>query len=188
MKIYTKTGDEGKTSLFGGKRVWKDDLRIEAYGNVDELNSLLGLAEAEITQTEVKTIIHSLQNRLFDLGSDLASPVHEGKSYSHIPRINKSYSESIEKLIDDLDCKLDPLKNFILPGGTKGAAILHNARTVCRRVERSIIKLDREENIGDEIKVFINRISDFLFVLARYVNKINGIEDIAWQKENVVNQ
>lgn len=182
MKIYTKTGDSGETSLFGGRRVWKDDLRISAYGTVDELNAVLGIALTEINDEELKIVLKSLQNELFVLGSDLATPLDKGNKGFQIPRIEKSYSERLEKLIDNFDAKLPELKNFILPGGSKGAANLHLARTVCRRAEREVVSLSRNEEINVEVEIYLNRLSDLLFVLARYQNFVTGTKDINWQK------
>lgn len=182
MKIYTKTGDKGETSLFGGKRVWKDDLRISAYGTVDELNSVLGIAITELKNEELEKVIFGIQNELFTLGSDLATPLNiENNKYS-IPRVKKTFVENLEKLIDTYDEKLPPLKNFILPGGTKAAAYLHHARTVCRRAERKVISLSKAETINEEIKIYLNRLADLLFVLSRYVNFIGNHPDIEWKK------
>jgi cob(I)alamin adenosyltransferase len=182
MKLYTKTGDSGETSLFGGKRVAKDNIRIQACGTVDELNSVLGLAIAELKSEEVKKIIVHIQNDLFETGSDLASPLENINSSHHISRITENHSIQIEKIIDDFDAKLSPLTNFILPGGIKGAAYLHLARTVCRRAEREIITLSKDEKINSQIMIYLNRLSDLLFVLARYENQINGVKEIPWNK------
>lgn len=180
MKIYTKTGDEGKTSLFGGKRVWKDDLRLQAYGTIDELNSVLGIASGEIQSEELREIISSIQNDLFTLGSDLATPLEiEAKNFA-IPRVDENFISRLEKFIDSYDNQLPELKNFILPGGTKGASYLHFARTICRRAERETVALGKSVDIGDKIVVYLNRLSDLLFVLARYDNSRNGTPDIHW--------
>ncbi len=182
MKIYTKTGDNGETSLFGGKRVWKDDLRIAAYGSVDELNALIGIAITEIENPELILILMSLQNDLFVLGSDLATPFGKVNKNFVVPRIQKDNFEKLEKLIDEIDVKLPQLKNFILPGGTKGSAYLHLARTVCRRAEREVVALSKKEEINNETEVYLNRLSDLLFVLARYQNFISNNKDINWKK------
>lgn len=182
MKIYTKTGDKGKTSLFGGKRVWKDDLRIQSYGTVDELNSILGVAISEIKNKKLKKILSSIQHELFNLGSDLASPEYKNNKNFSIPRINESNIKRLEGLIDKIDNKLSPLKNFILPGGLKGAALLHQARTVCRRAEREVISLSKIDMINSEIKIYLNRLSDLLFVLARFENFSSKHPDIEWKK------
>ncbi len=182
MKIYTKTGDEGKTSLFGGKRVWKDDLRIQSYGTVDELNSLIGVALTEIKNKELKKILSSIQHELFNLGSDLASPEYKSSKKFSIPRINEINAKRLEGLIDKVDNKLSRLKNFILPGGLKGAALLHHARTVCRRAEREVISLSKIEKVNPEIKIYLNRLSDLLFVLARFENFSYKHPDVEWKK------
>ena len=182
MKIYTKTGDKGKTSLFGGKRVWKDDLRIQSYGTVDELNSILGVAISEIKNRELKKFLNSIQHELFNLGSDLASPEYKRSKNFSIPRINEFNTKRLEGLIDKVDNKLLPLKNFILPGGLKGAALLHHARTVCRRAEREVISLSKVDMINSEIKIYLNRLSDLLFVLARFENFSSKHPDIEWKK------
>jgi cob(I)alamin adenosyltransferase len=182
MKIYTKTGDKGETSLFGGKRVTKDDVRITAYGTVDELNAVLGVSVTEITDKELCSVILSLQNELFVLGSDLATPVDKGNKGFVIPRISKEHCDSLEKLIDEFDSKLPELKNFILPGGSKGAAYLHFARTICRRAERETVALSKKDEINSEAVTYLNRLSDLLFVLARYQNFITGNADTNWQK------
>lgn len=182
MKIYTKTGDNGETSLFGGKRVWKDDLRIAAYGTVDELNAVIGIALTEIDDKELCSLLLSLQNELFVLGSDLATPLDKGNKGFVIPRIEKENYQRLELLIDKYEAKLPELKNFILPGGSKGAANLHLARTVCRRAEREVVSLSKNEEINSEVEIYLNRLSDLLFVLARYQNFITGTADINWQK------
>ncbi|MCX6171064.1 MAG: cob(I)yrinic acid a,c-diamide adenosyltransferase [Ignavibacteriales bacterium] len=182
MKIYTKTGDKGETSLFGGKRVRKDDLRIKAYGIVDELNAILGVAVAEITFAELKDIIAEIQNDLFTVGSDLASPLENGNKNFTIPRIDSTFTARLESLIDKYDSQLPLLKNFILPGGSKVSAILHHARTVCRRAEREVVALTREEGINDQIEVYLNRLSDLLFVLARFENFLSRHPDVEWKK------
>jgi cob(I)alamin adenosyltransferase len=182
MKIYTKTGDKGDTSLFGGKRVAKDDLRIQAYGAVDELNSILGITTAEIKSEEIKNVLLKIQNELFNFGADLATPQENVNSSHHISRVEEKDSIQLENLIDKFDAKLPALTNFILPGGLKSAAYLHNARTVCRRTEREIVTLSKSENVNPYILIYLNRLSDLLFVLARYENHVNGIDDIPWNK------
>jgi len=181
MKIYTKTGDEGLTGLFGGERVSKDSARIEAYGTVDELNSFIGLTVTEIKNEEIKTLLLKLQNQLFVLGSDLATPLVEKNKKYNIPRLTKESYIELEKEIDYFEAKLEPLKNFILPGGTKGAALLHVCRSITRRAERQIVSLKKEVNIGDNILIFVNRVSDLLFVLARYENHWLNVDDTKWE-------
>jgi cob(I)alamin adenosyltransferase len=182
MKIYTKTGDKGETSLFGGKRVWKDDLRISAYGTVDELNAVLGVAISELMNKELIVVIQSIQNDLFTVGSDLASPLDKENKNFVIPRVDANIIMQLEVLIDKYDSQLPELKNFILPGGLKGSAIIHHARTVCRRAEREVVALSKVDEINHEIEVYLNRLSDLLFVLARFENFSNNSADIAWQK------
>jgi cob(I)alamin adenosyltransferase len=181
MKIYTKGGDKGETGLFGGERVSKDSIRIEAYGTVDELNSFIGLLLTEIIDGDVKILLNRIQNLLFILGSDLAAPDDEKNRKHNIPRISKSHYEELEKEIDKYDEKLEELRNFILPGGCKSSVLLHICRTICRRAERKTVSLQNEGKVSSEIIIFLNRLSDLFFVLARYENKISGIEDIKWQ-------
>lgn len=179
MKIYTKTGDKGDTSLFGGQRVPKDALRIEACGTVDELNSTLGLVVAETTEKRIRGVLGEVQNQLFDIGADLATP--RLSSGTAVKRIEARDARVLEKSIDALEPLLDPLRNFILPGGSPVAARIHYARTVCRRAERAVVRLSRNEDIGEGITVYLNRLSDLLFVLARYANHIAGVKEIPWK-------
>ena len=179
MKIYTKTGDKGETSLFGGQRVWKDDLRIESYGTVDELNSLIGLALTETVYEEIQEVLKRIQNKLFTVGADLATP--EDKKI-HIKRVDQSFIDESEKDIDYFSSKVPELREFVLPGGTKAAALLHVCRTVCRRAERNIIALNKSVAINDNILVYLNRLSDLFFVLAKFDNYVNGTPDIKWNK------
>jgi len=178
MKIYTKTGDKGETGLFGGERVPKDALRIEAYGAVDELNSIIGVIRALRPRKKIDVVLKTIQEDLFILGADLAAP-HSVKG-STIPRITHSASTSLEKVIDALEVLLTPLKTFVLPGGTVVASHLHLARTVCRRAERSVVRLSRLENVGDDVIVYLNRLSDLLFVLARYANRLEMKKEVRW--------
>ncbi len=180
MKIYTKTGDKGETGLFGGPRVSKSSKRIEAYGTIDELNSFIGLAITEIKNEAVLLLLQKIQNRLFTVGSDLAAPDREKEL--NIPRVSKDFYLEIEQAIDKFESELSQLKNFILPGGSKGAAHLHICRTISRRAERRIVALNKEENIGENIIIFINRLSDLFFVLARFENKSSNIPDTPWEK------
>lgn len=182
MKIYTKTGDKGETGLFGAGRVSKDSLRIEAYGTVDELNSFIGLAVVESDNSDVKKMLKEIQNMLFVVGSDLASPNESKSSGFVIPRVEESHSERVEKFIDEMSEQLEDLRFFILPGGTKAASVIHIARTVCRRAERKVVALNKQEIINKNIIIFLNRISDFLFVLARFENKLSGVPDVQWEK------
>lgn len=178
MKIYTKTGDKGTTSLFGGKRVSKDSLRIDAYGTVDELNAAIGVAITECVSDLVQETLRKIQNDLFVAGGDLAAPNENNKI--NIPRLNEKMVEYLESKIDQFDLELEELKRFILPGGTKGSAHLHFARTVCRRAERKVVELDEREQINKEIVKYLNRLSDLLFVLARLENSVNDVPDDEW--------
>lgn len=181
MKIYTKTGDDGTTGLFNGKRVQKYDLRVESYGTVDELNSVIGIARSFTETPEIKASLEKISNILFNLGSDLASPYSPPPKFEVI-RIDSGSVEYLENLIDEFTSKLPPLKNFILPGGSHAASYLHHARTICRRAERLIAKLAHEEEIGTVPIIFVNRLSDFLFTAARFENFSSGIYDIEWKK------
>lgn len=181
MKIYTKTGDDGTTGLFGGARVSKDAVRIESYGTVDELNAVIGLARCTGIDKQADHFLHAIQNDLFNLGADLATPL--SVKSEHIVRIQKSDVEKLEKWIDELDAYLPPLTHFILPGGHASAAYLHLARNVSRRAERLTVKLSHTESIGDSVLMYLNRLSDLLFVLARWVNHRAGMEEIKWEKQ-----
>jgi cob(I)alamin adenosyltransferase len=171
-KVYTKTGDGGETSLVGGTRVSKASLRVDAYGDVDELNSVLGLARAYLQDPELDDVCSHLQNDLFTLGGDLASP-----SDVAVPRINDEFIASLEAISDKFLIALEPLKEFILPGGGQAGATLHLARTVARRAERKVVALGLQEEINPETIVYLNRLSDLLFILARLVNKREGITE-----------
>lgn len=179
MKIYTKTGDKGDTSLFGGQRVPKDALRIEAYGTVDELNSVLGIVRADNGDEAIDAMLSRIQVELFELGADLATP--RSASPKQIKRVEPKSSHHLEKSIDQLELQLKPLKAFILPGGSPVAAKLHLARTVCRRAERTVVRLSRNEDIGDAVIVYLNRLSDLLFVLARYANYVANVPETKWK-------
>ncbi len=178
-RIYTRTGDDGDTSLFAGGRTRKDAARLHAYGTIDELNSVLGFALAQGLCTEVTGMLRVVQNDLFVVGADLATPL-EAEAHG-VLRVSPNQVTRLENEIDRMDEKLPPLKNFILPGGAPGAASLHIARTVCRRAERWIVTLSREENLNTSIAQYVNRLSDWLFVAARYENTEAGQEDILWQ-------
>jgi cob(I)alamin adenosyltransferase len=184
MKIYTKTGDKGETSLLGGERIPKDDLRIECNGLIDELNSIIGITLNEIKCTELTLVLHKIQNQLFDLAADLAAPGTIENKKLKIKRIDSRYYEYLEKEIDHFDSKLPELKNFILPGGSKGASYLHVARTFCRSAERKIVTLKKSVDIGGNIIIYLNRLSDLFFVIARYENKFNNIPDEIWKSSS----
>jgi cob(I)alamin adenosyltransferase len=182
MKIYTKTGDDGTTGLFGAGRIPKDHLRIEAYGTVDELNAVLGicLAQPEMeTLSALKTFLVTLQNTLFVVGGDLASPV---ETEYPVPRVTAAHILSIEAQIDAFDASLPPLKVFILPGGHPIAAHLHLCRTVTRRAERICVALHRQEPLSSPVIQFLNRLSDFFFTAARWTNVQTQTPEVAWQK------
>lgn len=183
VKIYTKTGDKGETGLFGGKRVKKHNSRIVAYGEIDELNALLGVARGLNKDSKVDEILQKIQNDLFDLGAMLASPDRtrlEGKAAGFIRKEDVSF---LEEAIDRMDRELPPLRSFILPGGSELASSLHLARTVCRRAEREIVSLAEKEPVDEEILCYVNRLSDFLFVLARWANLKEGISETRWAKK-----
>ncbi len=179
-KIYTKTGDDGTTGLFGGVRVPKYDLRIEAYGTVDELSSVLGVVLANDVPDRLRNELEALHALLFTVGADLATPLQPPPQYA-IPRIGATHIEHLERLIDANEAELEPLKNFILPGGSSTAAYLHVARTVCRRAERRTVELAQHEDVGDYLTTFLNRLSDYFFVTARLANKFADIGDVAWK-------
>ena len=179
-KIYTKTGDEGLTGLGGGRRVPKDSARVRAYGTVDELNSAIGVALALGLSERLATELASIQNELFDLGSDLCWPNDDGRR-ARIPTVQPRHVERLERLIDELNERVGPLTNFLLPGGAPGAAQLHVARTICRRAERETITLARDEAIGELVLPYLNRLSDALFVMARYENLERGVDEPLWQ-------
>jgi cob(I)alamin adenosyltransferase len=184
MKIYTKTGDKGETGLFGGERVSKDSIRISAYGTIDELNSFLGYTITEVKDASVKDTLLKIQNYLFTIGSDLATPVTEKNEKLKIQRTPESFYKEIEKMIDYYDGQLEELKNFILPGGSKSASLLHICRTVCRRAEREVVALKKSVNIEDNIIIFLNRLSDLFFVLSRFENKVSNHHDTIWNPKS----
>ncbi len=181
MKIYTKTGDAGDTGLFGGGRVPKDDPRVEAYGDVDELNASLGLARAVEMMPRIDEVLVPIQRDLFSLGALLATPDLE-KMHDHLEKaqIDETRIASLEKEIDICDKELEPLRAFIIPGGTPKAAALHVARTVCRRAERRVIHLQRDTEIPQIVVVYLNRLSDLLFTLARIANTRAGAGEVTW--------
>jgi cob(I)alamin adenosyltransferase len=187
-RVYTRTGDRGETSLVGGKRVPKDATRIEAYGTIDELNAVVGLARAfnaeRAGQGEahrwLDEVLRRLQNQLFDLGSELATP--EDAVYEGMYRIGETDVRELEALIDRCQKDLAPLKSFVLPGGGRVGAFLHQARTVCRRAEREILRLSRVEPIGEWPLKYANRLSDLLFVLSRWVARRLGEPEYLWER------
>jgi cob(I)alamin adenosyltransferase len=176
VKIYTRTGDAGETSLFGGARVPKNDPRIDAYGTVDELNAFIGLARAAWNGSPIDGELAAIQSDLFDAGAQLASPGSTQFRGADPMRV-----ASLERAIDDMERELPALKSFILPGGTIAAAHLHVARTICRRAERLVIALGDEQT--KDTLVYLNRLSDYLFVAARFANRKSGVDDVIWSKE-----
>lgn len=179
MKIYTKTGDKGQTSLVGGTRVSKTELRIEAYGTVDELNSCVGLVRDQAVNNDRKDILKEIQDRLFTIGSILASEPEQTKK--RIPDLHESDIELLEKEMDRMDESLEPMRFFILPGGHQSVSFGHLARTVCRRAERMVIRLSQETEVDDLVIRYLNRLSDYLFVLCRMMIKDLNIEEISWK-------
>ena len=171
-KIYTRTGDTGETGLGDGSRVPKESQRVHALGEVDELNSVIGLLLAEELPASVRAALGSVQHDLFDLGGEVCIPGHASMSENQVTRL--------EALLDDYNRDLPPLKEFILPGGTRAASLAHLARTVCRRAERSIIRLQRTDEVPQVVIVYLNRLSDLLFVLARVANKRAGAGEVTW--------
>lgn len=181
MKIYTKTGDAGETGLFGGPRVRKDSPRIEAYGTVDELNAVLGLARCGPLPGEIDALLARVQHELFDLGAELATPEPARLGTA---TLGPAHVAALEAAIDHHEAALEPLSEFILPGGTRPAAELHLARTVCRRAERRLVALWASERISGQLIVYLNRLGDLLFVLARAANRAAGRPDVPWHKSN----
>ena len=181
MKIYTKTGDTGDTGLFGGGRVPKDDPRVEAYGDVDELNAVIGMARAIELMPRVDEVLVPLQRDLFAIGALLATPDRE-KMAQHLEkaRIDDRRIAELEQAIDDAESELEPLRAFILPGGTPKAAALHVARTVCRRAERHVVQLQHAVELPSLVVIYLNRLSDLLFTLARLANKRAGAGEVTW--------
>ena len=178
MKIYTKTGDKGDTRLFDGTQVRKNDPRVEAYGNVDELNTCIGAAVAFLQDDELRKILESIQRDLFSVGAQLADPKQHGKKQKS--KLDPVRITALEETIDRFETELSPLRQFILAGGVPAAALLHVARTVCRRAERGVVALAEHVEIDPLVTQYLNRLSDFLFVTARLVNQRQGQEETAW--------
>ncbi len=179
MKIYTKFGDSGETALYGGTRISKDALQIEAIGTVDELNAYIGYAQTHIHDADLSELMERIQNHLFAVGADLATPDSHTKSTEI--RITDEFTSDMEKAIDRLSDELPPLTNFILPGGGTAGSLLHVARAVCRRAERCVVRLSREADINPEIIRCLNRLSDLLFVFARVVNHRSNMPEPIWK-------
>ena len=180
MKIYTRTGDDGSTGLFGGGRVQKSDARVEAYGDIDELGSVLGLAGPELMAPESRALLLDIQSRLFDLSAELASTPGREVNLGAIPQIDADSVAKLERAIDDAGGPLPALTSFVLAGGSPGARWLHLARTVCRRAERQLVRLSQSETVRPEVIHYVNRLSDLLFTLARAENHRAGVEDQPW--------
>jgi cob(I)alamin adenosyltransferase len=178
-RIYTKSGDAGETGLGDGTRVPKDSPRVAAYGEVDELNAVLGLVGAYCPDCPESALLRSIQNDLFDVGADLCVPPSESEAPGKALRVTAAQAERLEQAIDRLNEKLEPLKSFVLPGGTPASAWLHLARTVCRRAERAVVTLMRGATVNPQVLIYLNRLSDFLFVLARVAND-GGRGDVLW--------
>jgi cob(I)alamin adenosyltransferase len=181
MKIYTKTGDAGETGLFGGPRVRKDDVRIEAYGTVDELNAALGLVRCQALPAEIEQVLQRVQSELFCVGAELATPHPQSRGTAFI---NESHVAALERAIDNLEASLPPLTQFILPGGHPSAAWLHLARGICRRAERRVVSLaaDAAADVSPAIIRYLNRLGDYLFVAARFANAQARVNETKWQK------
>ncbi|MDR2207956.1 MAG: cob(I)yrinic acid a,c-diamide adenosyltransferase [Azoarcus sp.] len=174
-KIYTRTGDAGQTKLGNGQRISKSDIRIHAIGEIDETNTALGLLLAEVLPADVRMILTDVQHDLFYLGGEVCIP--------GTCMITAQHVERLEEVIDHYNAGLEPLKDFILPGGSRAGALAHHARTVCRRTERVLVALEQEESVNDGARQYLNRLSDLLFVLARVLNRAAGCEDVLWEKE-----
>lgn len=177
-RIYTRTGDKGETGLVGGTRISKNSLRVDAYGSVDELNSVLGIARAFLNDRELDDLLAELQKDLFVVGADLASTTDQQQR--KVPRITAEKIAAMERTIDKFEAELSPLSAFILPGGGVAGSLLHNARTVARRAERRVVTLSKAETINEQMLPYINRLSDLLFVMARVANHRENKGDIEW--------
>jgi cob(I)alamin adenosyltransferase len=180
--LYTRGGDKGETSLYGASRVAKDSLRVVAYGTIDELNSSIGVALAACEHEEIGGPLKRIQAELFVAGADLAAEL-SAKGGARVPRIEKKDTQQLEKMIDELQAKLPKLTSFILPGGSKLSSALHVSRAVCRRAERSVVTLARAEKINPEMVPYLNRLSTYLFNLARRANVLEGHEDEVWKNK-----
>ena len=180
IRIYTRTGDSGQTGLFNGKRVAKNDLRVAAYGEVDELNAALGVARSFIGDPGISQVLVEIQKDLFSLGAQLADPDFDEKKRSPKSHVSENRVTELEKWIDHWETELAPLQHFVLPGGSQAGAALHLARTVCRRAERQVVSLSQQKTLSPLPLIYLNRLSDFLFVLARYLNHQSKSPEILW--------
>lgn len=178
MKIYTKKGDKGNTSLFGGRRVSKAHLRVDTYGTVDELNSFIGQLHDQVANPDHKSVLRHIQDRLFTIGSHLAS---DPKKSPILPDLKDEDLEMLEKEMDAMEATLPPLKNFILPGGHPAVSSCHICRTVCRRAERMVVALARRDEVADGILQYLNRLSDYFFMLGRKLSQELGVEELVWK-------
>lgn len=187
VKIYTKTGDKGETGLIGGRRVAKSDLRIIAYGSIDELNSNIGLIISVLSKKnrdlffDLIDLLIKVQNDLFIIGSDLADPTAILENEDHTPRVAENMASYLEQIIDKFEVELSPIKFFILPGGSVESSVVHISRSVARRAETAVAALSKSQTINPAILIYLNRLSDLLFVVARLVNKRIGVDDIPWR-------
>lgn len=182
-RIYTRTGDDGSTGLFGGGRIAKDDIRVEAYGAVDELNAVLGVAIACMEDDGIRARLQRLQPDLFAIGAHLATPDTASPAARHLPSLPQTRAAEMEQWIDEADAELPPLRVFIMPGGRPDAAALHHARTVCRRAERRVVALAAEQDVPTAAIIYLNRLSDLLFALARLANHRGGAGDVEWEHD-----
>lgn len=180
-KLYTRQGDRGETSLFGGERVPKDHLRVEAYGLLDHLSATLGFLVVSLDEGEMRDELRQVQNALFDLGAELATPPGSRLEYKLPRSIEEEDWRRLERLLDEYDAQVPPLRTFVLPGGHETAARAHLARTTCRTAERAVVRLAHEEEVRADVLTYLNRLSDFLFVCARLLNHRAGIEEVTWQ-------
>lgn len=180
--VYTRTGDKGMTGLFGGSRVQKESPRVVAYGAVDELNSAIGVAMSFMRNRSLRRQLEGVQNELFNIGSELASETTKRARGGRMFTNEKEKIAALERLIDEYDARLPSLKTFILPSGSQAGALLHLCRTVCRRAERETVRLSRKEKVNPHVLTYLNRLSDLLFVLARYVNKTARKPETPWKK------
>lgn len=179
MKIYTKVGDAGETRLYGGVKVGKDDLRVDCYGSIDELNAIVGVARSLVLSSDIDSLCERIQSALFVVGAELAA-LPEQRSKLKLALIGDDDVETLESAIDRFSDELPPLSQFILPGGTRVAAALHQARTVCRRAERKVVSLKQQSEVSGPLLIYLNRLGDLLFVLARLENHRAGIPDVPW--------